>query len=128
MNPSAPKKPLFSVTAHDMEWEFFRSGGKGGQNQNKRDTGVRCRHLPSGAVGESREHRTQLQNRRAAFIRCVETQKFRGWIRLEASKRLGKEFDIERKVEEAMRPTNIRVERNVNGRWIEECGKKQPSS
>lgn len=50
----------FSVTIKDCTVQTFRSGGKGGQNQNKRDTGVRIIHRPSGAVGESRQHRTQL--------------------------------------------------------------------
>jgi len=63
--------PVFSVTIKDCTVETFRSGGKGGQNQNKRDTGVRVKHAPSGAVGESREHRTQLENKRAAFRRMA---------------------------------------------------------
>ena len=53
---------LFRVTMKDCDRQTFRAGGKGGQNQNKRDTGVRIIHRASGAVGESREHRTQGQN------------------------------------------------------------------
>jgi protein subunit release factor B len=68
---------ILSVTIHDCEVQTFRSGGKGGQNQNKRDTGVRIIHHPSGARGESREERSQLQNKRAAFRRMVESQRFR---------------------------------------------------
>ena len=56
--------------------QHFRSGGKGGQNQNKRDTGTRVIHHPSGARGESREERSQLQNKRAAFKRMVESKAF----------------------------------------------------
>jgi len=52
----------------DLEWEFFTSGGKGGQNQNRRASGARVRHRPSGFVTESREERSQHQNRR----RCLE--------------------------------------------------------
>jgi protein subunit release factor B len=68
---------ILSVTIHDCEVQTFRSGGKGGQNQNKRDTGVRIIHHPSGARGESREERSQLQNKRAAFRRMAESQRFR---------------------------------------------------
>lgn len=49
------KELLFSLTKKDFRIETFRSGGKGGQHQNKTDSGVRIVHLESGAVGESRE-------------------------------------------------------------------------
>jgi protein subunit release factor B len=68
---------VLSVTIHDCEVQHFRSGGKGGQNQNKRDTGTRVIHHPSGARGESREERSQLQNKRAAFLRMVESKQFK---------------------------------------------------
>ena len=44
---SSEKKLLFSVTKKDFDIQTFRSGGKGGQHQNKRDTGVRCVHKAS---------------------------------------------------------------------------------
>ena len=68
---------ILSVTIHDCEVQTFRSGGKGGQNQNKRDTGVRVIHHPSGARGESREERSQLQNKKLAFRRMVDSAAFR---------------------------------------------------
>lgn len=71
------KTRILSVTIHDCEVQTFRSGGKGGQNQNKRDTGVRIIHHPSGARGESREERSQLQNKKLAFRRMAESQRFR---------------------------------------------------
>jgi protein subunit release factor B len=57
---------VLSVTLKDCEVQTFRAGGKGGQNQNKRDTGVRIIHHPSGARGEARDERSQLQNKRLA--------------------------------------------------------------
>jgi len=101
-----------------MKWDFFRAGGKGGQNQNKRSTGVRCTHLPSRAVGEARDGRTQATNRKAAFRRCVETQRFQGWLRLESSRKLGQRLMVEMHVEEQMKPWNIRMEVKDNGKWI----------
>jgi peptide chain release factor 2 len=59
--------------------QTFRAGGKGGQNQNARDTGVRVIHRPSGAVGESREERRQLQNKKRAFRRMGESAAFHRW-------------------------------------------------
>lgn len=70
------KTLILSVTIHDCEVQHFRSGGKGGQNQNKRDTGTRVIHPPSGARGEARDERSQLQNKRLAFKRMVATPQF----------------------------------------------------
>ena len=58
-----------TVTKEDLQIDTFRSGGKGGQNVNKRDTAVRITHLPTGLVSVAREHRTQEQNKKAAFQR-----------------------------------------------------------
>lgn len=71
---------VLKVTIKDCEVQTFRSGGKGGQNQNKRDTGVRVIHRPSGAVGESREERSQMQNKRKAFRKMAESVKFSMWV------------------------------------------------
>jgi protein subunit release factor B len=114
------KKKLFSVTKKDLIIQTFRAGGKGGQNQNKRDTGVRIKHPPSGAVGESREERSQLQNKRAAFTRMANTPEFQAWARLEAARVEGRLADVDRIVDEQMRPSNLRIECvDENGRWIE---------
>ena len=105
---------LFSITKKDLEIDYYKASGKGGQNRNKRDTAVRIRHKDSGAVGDCSNFRTQGQNKKEAFKRLVNNPKFQQWIKIEASvvsygkQRL--ERDINKWVEEQLKPENLKIE------------------
>lgn len=110
---------LISLTKDDFEFKAFRGGGPGGQHQNKNDTAMRCFHRESGAVGECREFKSQHQNKQRSFKRCTEDPKFKIWInRISLEKIEGK--TVEQKVEESMRPENLKVEVKVNNKWVDE--------
>lgn len=61
--------PEMELICRDQEIKFerFHSGGKGGQNVNKVETGVRLTHLPTGISVTSTAERTQLANRKDAL-------------------------------------------------------------
>ena len=111
------KELLFSVTAKDCRWDYFRGTGKGGQKRNKTSSGVRCTHKESGAVGVSDDTRSQHENKRIAFQRMADTDKFKAWHKMECARRSGDLTAIVDKVERAMRPWNISEEIMVNGKW-----------
>jgi peptide chain release factor 2 len=50
------------VRDDDLKRQTFRSGGPGGQHQNKTESGVRYIHIPTGVAAESRSERSQHKN------------------------------------------------------------------
>ncbi len=60
------------TTTGEYRIEKFHCGGKGGQNVNKVETGVRIIHIPTGIVSQSTEERSQFQNRQRAMEKLKE--------------------------------------------------------
>lgn len=69
---SVIKEDIKIGNTDDIRYEMFRSSGKGGQNINKVSTAVRAIHIPTGLVTVSMDQRSQLQNKKIAYLRLLE--------------------------------------------------------
>jgi len=114
------KKLLFSVTKKDLQIQYFRGTGKGGQKRNKTENCCRITHIESGAVGKSEEGRSKEHNKKTAFERMIQTEEFQKWHRSEVARTLGRTAEIEKEVQRSMSTNNLIVEgKDEKGLWVE---------
>ena len=105
--------PFYATSREALEstctMEFVRDSGPGGQHRNKRYTGVRLVHEPTGTVVMATESRSQASNREMAFERM-------------AAKLVAMQHRPKRR--KATRPTRGSVRRRLDNKR-KHAGKKQ---
>lgn len=120
------REKLFTISQDDFRWETTRGSGKGGQHRNKTDSFVKCYHDPSGSYGQSGDERSQGQNKKLAWKRCIGTKKFQVWLKMEIGRRMLDKEQRKRQeeamilsVERSLAPANLKYEIEVDGKWTE---------
>lgn len=114
------REPVFSVLISACRVDTFCSGGPGGQHQNRTRSGVRITHPPSGAIGESREYRSQHQNKAAAWKRMGAHPKFVTWCKMRVAEITTGET-LEQRVDRMMADENLKVEVRTEEGWVDEA-------
>lgn len=104
------KELLFSITKKDFDISWFSGKGAGGQHRNKHQNCCRIKHRDSGASGTGQSEKSQIQNKKQAFLNCINSNKFQIYLRQRIGTETISTLDLEKQVEELIKEENLLIE------------------
>jgi len=113
----------FKVTKKDFEVTWFSGKGAGGQHRNKHMNCCRLKHKVTGIIKTGQSNRDRQSNQAEALNAMAEDKRFKAYCQLQLSELELKEKTgktIHDLVNEAMKPENLKIEIQQNGKWIDE--------
>ena len=111
-------KDHFTLTAKDLDIEWFSGSGKGGQHKNKHPNCCRIRHRESGVTVVGQDHKERPRNQKDALKRLSEHYKFKAWCQDKLIE-LRDGATLEEKVDAMLTDDNIKYEVKRGGKWVE---------
>ena len=113
------KQKINILSSKDLDVSYFCGSGKGGQARNKVASGVLITHKETGAQGRASDSRSQVDNKKQAFLRLLQTPKMRFWLAAKLYE-IRQQETLEQTIEKDLAPENLKLEiKDENGKWIE---------
>lgn len=114
------KKAEFKVTKKDFEVSWFSGKGAGGQHRNKHMNCCRIKHIATGIIKTGQSNRDRMNNQKEALHAIANDPRFKFYCHTKL-REIESGQTVEEKVEEMMRPDNLKIEvKDENGQWKEE--------
>jgi hypothetical protein len=112
------ERAKFSVTKKDLTVTWFSGTGAGGQHRNKHQNCIRIKHNATGIIKTGQSSRSRETNTKEALEALASDPRFKFYCELRLSE-IEEGITIAKKVDDAMRDSNIKVEVKRDGKWVE---------
>jgi hypothetical protein len=115
------KKLILSLSKANGDFilETFSGSGAGGQNRNRKQKCVRLKHPASGVTVIATEERSLEQNKKCAFQRLINNEKFKQWHKIAIAEKSNAYDNLNENKTIELKSEDLKIEYLENGQWIE---------